>query len=122
MRVYDTGLSKGKRIQDFGSSGARISTLVSAKAWHIAMLQLEPNGVLGAHKVATDQLLIVVQGSARVVGDDEQAVDIIPGSAAFWNRNEAHKTRAGAKGLLAIIVEGDKLAQALAMSIRRVTG
>ncbi len=122
MQVYDTGLNKGKRIQDFGSTGVRISTLITLRAWHIALLQIEPDGVLGAHKVATDQLMIVVQGGARVSGDDSDAIDIVPGTAAFWNRGERHETRAGSKGCLAIVVEGDKLANGLAMSIRRVTG
>jgi quercetin dioxygenase-like cupin family protein len=122
MQVYDTGLNKGKRIQDFGSTGVTISTLISSRAWHVALLQLEPNGLLGAHKVATDQLMILVQGSARVSGDTGDPVDIVPGSAPFWNRGERHEIRAGSKGGLAVIVEGDKLAQALMMTIRKVTG
>ena len=122
MRVYDTGLNKGRRIQDFGSTGARISTLISTKTWHVALLQLEPAGLLGAHKVATDQLMVIVQGSVRVSGEDGNAIDIVPGAAAFWNRNEVHETRAGSKGCIAIIVEGDKVGQGLAMAIRKVTG
>jgi quercetin dioxygenase-like cupin family protein len=122
MRVYDTGLRKGKQIQEFGSTGVTISTLVSSRTWHIALLQLEPNGLLGAHKVATDQLMILVQGSARVSGDTGDPVDIIPGTAAFWNRGERHETRAGSQGCLAVVVEGDKLSQGLMMAIRKVTG
>jgi quercetin dioxygenase-like cupin family protein len=122
MQVYDTGLNKGKQIQDFGSTGVRISTLISSRTWHVALLKLEPHGLLGAHKVATDQLVIFVQGSARISGDDGNAVDIVPGAAAFWNRGERHETRAGSQGCLAVVVEGDKLAQSLMMSIRRVTG
>ena len=121
-RVYDTGLTKGRQIQDFSSRGARVTTLVSAKTLHIALLQLAPEGLLGAHKVATDQLLIAVQGNARVSGDDNKPVDIVPGSAAFWNKEERHEIRAGADGMLAVIVEGDQLARSLAMSIRKVTG
>jgi len=122
MQVYDTGLNKGKHIQDFGSTGVTISTLISSRTWHVALLQIEPNGLLGAHKVATDQLMILVQGNARVSGDTGDPVDIVPGSAPFWNRGERHEVRAGSKGCLAVIVEGDKLAQSLMMTIRKVTG
>ena len=122
MRVYDTGLKKGKHIQDFGSTGVTVSTLISNRAWHVALLQLEPNGLLGAHMIATDQLMILVQGSARVSGDSGDPVDIVPGSAPFWNRGERHEIRAGSQGCLAVIVEGDKLSESLAMAIRRVTG
>jgi quercetin dioxygenase-like cupin family protein len=122
MQVYDTGLNKGKKIQEFGSTGVTMSTLINSRAWHVALMKLEPNGLMGAHKVATDQLVVFVQGSARVSGEDGNAVDIVPGAAAFWNRGERHETRAGSQGCLAVVIEGDKLAQSLMMTIRRVTG
>lgn len=122
MRIYDTGPSTGKRFHESGSAGARIATLVSEKNWHVALLELEPNGVLGAHKTDIDQLLVIVQGSARVSSKGERGLDVIPGSAVFWSRGEEHETRAGARGLVAIIVEGDRLERNLMMPRKRISG
>ena len=121
MRIYDAGLSSGKQVQDFGSKDAKFSTVMSSRMWHVATLQLEPNGVLGAHKVATDQLLIVMGGRARVTGDNVKGVDVVPGVAIFWNRNEVHEVRAGSDGLVAVVIEGDKLHRELMMPVRKVT-
>ncbi len=122
MQIYDSGASRGKRIEEFGSHGVSMSTLMNARAWHVAMVELEPSGVLGAHKLITDQLLIVIQGSGRVSGGGGRLVDVAPGSAVFWNRGEVHETHAGAEGLVGIVIEGDRLERTLTMPIRKVTG
>ena len=122
MRLYDTGPKTGKRIQEPGSTGARIATLVSERNWHVAMLELEPNGKLGEHKTETDQLLVIVQGAARVSSEGERPLDVTPGTAVFWNRGEQRAVQAGARGLIALIVEGSKLERNLMMPHKRVSG
>ncbi len=121
MRVYDSGLSKGKRIDSFGSRDVTISTVMSSKKWHVATLQLGPNGTLGEHKLATDQLLIIMAGSAKVTGDKNARVDVTPGVAVFWNKDEIHGVQAGSGGLSAVLIEGDKLHRELLMPLRKVT-
>jgi quercetin dioxygenase-like cupin family protein len=122
MRIYDTGPNTGKRLQEPGTHGARVATLVNERDWHVALLELEPNGALGAHRTETDQLLVVVQGSARVSSEGDRPVDAAPGSAIFWNRGEQRAIRAGAEGLVGVIVEGDRLERNLMMPRKRVTG
>lgn len=122
MQIYDSGTGRGKHIQEFGSKGVTMATLMNARAWHVAAVQLEPNGVLGAHKLVTDQLLIVVEGSGRVSSGGGHPVDIAPGSAVFWNKDEVHETHAGEEGLVGILIEGDRLGRALTMSIKKITG
>ncbi len=122
MRIYDASIKRGKRIQGFGSAGATVATLISHKNWYVATLELEPNGVLGDHRTSQDQLVIIVQGAARVSSEKEKPVDVAPGTAVFWTRGEAHEMRAGSKGLTAIVIEGDRLEQSLMMSRKRVTG
>lgn len=122
MRIYDTGPKTGRRVQEPGTTGARIATLVSERDWHVALLELEPNGTLGAHKTETDQLLIIVQGAARVSSEEDRPLDATPGSAVFWNRGEQRAIKAGAAGLVAIIVEGDRLERNLMMPRKRVSG
>ena len=122
MRIYDTGPTTGKRVQEPGTTGARIATLVSERDWHVALLELEPNGALGAHRTETDQLLIVVQGAARVSSESDRPLDAAPGSAVFWNRGERRQVQAGANGLVGIIVEGDRLERNLMMPRKRVSG
>lgn len=122
MRLYDTGPKTGKLIQESGTTGARIASLVSDRQWHVAILELEANGKLGAHKTETDQLLIIVQGVARVSSEGEQPLDVSPGTAVFWNRGEQRAVLAGAKGMIGLIVEGDRLERSLMMPRKRVSG
>ncbi|MGC9522646.1 MAG: hypothetical protein ACP5HG_12280 [Anaerolineae bacterium] len=121
MRIYDSGRSKGKQVSDFGSRDVTISTVMSSRAWHVATLRLAPNGVLGAHKLATDQLLIIMAGSAKVTGDKNMRVDVTPGIAVFWNKDEVHEVQAGSEGLSAVLIEGDKLHREILMPVRKVT-
>jgi quercetin dioxygenase-like cupin family protein len=122
MRIYDTGPNTGKRVKEPGSIGARMATLVSERDWHVAILELEPNGALGMHRTVSDQLLVVVQGAARVSSEGDRPLDAAPGSAVFWNRGEQRAIQAGADGLVGIIVEGDRLERNLMMPRKRVSG
>ena len=122
MQIYDSGTKRGKQVQEFGSTGVKMAALMNARAWHIVAVQLDPGGVLGAHKATEDQVLIVVEGSGRVSSGGGKPVDVAPGSTVFWNQGEVHETRAGDQGLTAILVEGEKLERTLSMPVKKITG
>lgn len=120
MRIYDFTPAKGRRADGFGSSGATLSRITTGpRSWQTIALFLEPNGVLGAHKSISDQLLVVVHGSGRVSTGESKPVYVEPGSAVFWRGGEQHETRAGEEGLTAVIIEGEGLAKVITMPLRR---
>ncbi len=120
MRLYSFDFSKGRRIEAYDSSGVVISGLVSdPRTGLIAAISLEPEGVLGAHKAAEDQLFVVLQGYGKVSGEDVHGVEVTPGSAIFWRKGEMHGVRAGAEGLTAIVVEGERVSRSITMTPRR---
>jgi quercetin dioxygenase-like cupin family protein len=120
MRIYTFEAAKGRKITAFNSQGAVISRLTSGpRSWQIVALYLEPDGVLGAHRATSDQLLVVTQGTARVSTGKSKPMYAGPGSAVFWRSGEEHETRAGPEGLLGIIIEGDGLADIITMQLQR---
>jgi hypothetical protein len=50
-----------------------------------------------------------------VTGAAPEPVAVAAGCAVFWGQGEMHETRAGAMGLLAIVVEGEDLASKVVM-------
>jgi quercetin dioxygenase-like cupin family protein len=85
-------------------------------------MYLEPTGVISRHEAAMDQLLLVVDGSATVSGAEMQAVEVVPGCAVFWERGEMHETRAGAGGLVAVVLEGRGYDPGRSMPMQRPGG
>ena len=118
MRIYRYGCEVGRTIERFGSRGDTFSpTLRGLELAYAGCMYLEPQGIIGQHEASMDQLLLVVQGSGVVSGADAQVVDVEPGCAVFWERGEVHETRAGADGLVAVVVEGERLDPGASMSL-----
>ena len=84
--------------------------------WHVAAIHLAPGGVLGAHPAASDQLLLVASGNGSFVGEERVWHEAVPGRAAYWSPGEEHETRAGDEGLLAIVIEGEGLGEAIVLA------
>lgn len=78
-------------------------------------MHIEPEGILGAHAAAVDQLFLVVRGSGTVSSNSSAAIQVGPGTAIFWTKGENHETRARSEGLVAIVIEGEGLSSANAM-------
>jgi quercetin dioxygenase-like cupin family protein len=107
MRIYRFGPDAGRPVKQYNSRGVVFSPIVQeAEQAHVGCMYLEPNGIIGRHEATMDQLLLVVDGSATVSGAETQAVEVVPGCAVFWERGEMHETRAGAGGLVAVVLEG----------------
>lgn len=107
MRIYRFGRDAGRPVERHGSRGVVFSPIVHrAEEAYAGCMYLEPGGVIGRHEAAMDQLLLVVGGSAFVSGAGTEAVEVVSGCAVFWERGEVHETRAGAGGLVAVVLEG----------------
>jgi quercetin dioxygenase-like cupin family protein len=121
MRVFSFTQIQGRDTKAFGSTGATIAAVTKGpRSWQVIALYLEPNGVLGNHKEVSDQLMLVTQGSAEVSSERRGAIAVTSGDAVLWRSGETHEVRAGSDGLAAIIWEGDKLSQYIAMPLRRI--
>jgi GrpB-like predicted nucleotidyltransferase (UPF0157 family) len=68
-------------------------------------MHLPPDGLIGRHPTAVQQLFAVVTGEAEVSGTDGAFRTIGPGYAALWEIGEEHETRSTG-GCTAICIEG----------------
>ena len=118
MHIYSFAPATGRSIERFGSRGVIISSILrGADDLHVACMHLEAAGIIGSHEAPSDQLLLVVQGSGVVTGEESQAVPVDPGCAVFWHQGEVHETLAQADGLMAIVIEGEGLNPAEVMQL-----
>jgi quercetin dioxygenase-like cupin family protein len=106
VRVLDLRAVAHRPIEAHGSRGFEIGAFAVAADTSMVMVRLRAGGVIGRHPAAGRQLLVVVEGDARVRGGDGPVVDLGPGEAAVWEPGEPHETRT-TDGLVAMVVEGD---------------
>lgn len=106
MRVLTLGSVPRRTVDAHGSTGFTVGGLGLTADAHLVVVALRPGGVIGAHPAAGRQVLVVVEGDARVTGGDGTSADLGPGQAAVWEPGERHETRSGG-GLTALVVEGD---------------
>ena len=112
MEIYRFITAHGQKIDRYGSVGALVAPVIqSGLPLSVVFIQLEAHGRLGAHPAAADQLFIIVSGEGYVSVQGQGESFISSGSMVFWHKGEIHQTRAGAHGLLAIVIEGEGLGQ-----------
>lgn len=111
MRLFDFNAVYGKPVTRFGSQGAKMVRALETEdgPLFLGVLYLAPNGRLGEHPAESDQLMLVFQGRATVLGGEGESASATVGQAVFWQAGERHETCAGREGLAAILVEGEKL-------------
>ena len=98
-----------RAITEHDSSGATIAGVVHASGEvRVALLRLDPGGVLGLHPAVGPQLFLVVAGEGRVRGAEEELLPIAAGTAALWEDGEPHETTTNT-GLTAVIVEAETI-------------
>jgi GrpB-like predicted nucleotidyltransferase (UPF0157 family) len=93
-------------ITDFGSR-FRIGPLTGGDSRvRVAIMHLPPEGLIGRHPAASQQLMAVVAGSGWVSGPDADIRQPVrAGYAALWAAGESHES--GTKdGLTAVCIEG----------------
>lgn len=111
MHIFSFAPNQGRSLDEFNSSGVKFVPILReiANISIVGCMYLDPHGVIGMHPTVEDQLLLVVQGSAEVVGKEEEVIRVEQGSAVFWEAGELHETRADSEGLMAIVIEGEKI-------------
>lgn len=115
MLILHFDKQQGRLVEAHGSQGATIVHLLRNVRSFVVTLYLEPDGVLGMHPAAANQLLLVVAGSGEARAGD-QVTNLSVGTGVLWQQGEAHETRAGKDGLTAVVIEGDDLEAALAIN------
>ncbi|SED21239.1 Cupin domain-containing protein [Nocardioides exalbidus] len=106
MRVIDLADLPHRPIEAHGSRGFSVGAFGLGADTHLVAVSLAPGGVIGRHPAVGRQLLVVLAGDAEVSGSDGTPQLLAPGQAAVWEPGEHHETRS-ARGLSAMIVEGD---------------
>lgn len=106
MRILELDSVPHRPIDAHGSRGFEIGAFGVGADTSLVMVRLRPGGVIGRHPAAGRQLLVVLEGDARVSGGHGDPVDLRPGQAAVWEPHELHETRT-TSGLVAMVVEGD---------------
>ncbi|MDA8346726.1 MAG: cupin domain-containing protein [Thermaerobacter sp.] len=113
MRVLDFAKETAQPVTHYGSSGFALARLFSGTlALHAHLCYLAPGGRIGRHEAASEQLLLVVDGSAMVRGQAGAQELLRAGEAVFFARGEEHETQSEG-GMRAVILEGDGIASAL---------
>jgi quercetin dioxygenase-like cupin family protein len=93
------------RVEErFGSIGFTIGLLARGAVVHV--LQLKAGGSVGLHPSSGEQLLVLVEGDATVVGGDGTTLELQRGDGALWHAGESHRTST-VGGLIAVVVEGE---------------
>lgn len=112
MRCFNFDKGNGKSIDAYNSHGATIVHLLKHTEAFVVTIYLEPHGVLGMHPATEDQLFLVVAGGGQAIAGRERC-ELAVGTAVLWKSGEEHETRAGDRGLTAIVLEGESLGERL---------
>lgn len=92
-------------VTEFGSR-VRVGPLTGDARVRVQVMHLPPDGIIGRHAAAAQQLFAVITGSGRVSGHDGKAEPIGPGYAAVWEAGERHEA-SSEDGLTAVCIEGE---------------
>jgi quercetin dioxygenase-like cupin family protein len=106
MRIVSLTAVPRREVDTYGSKGFTVGGLGLTADAHLVVIRLRAGGVVGRHRAAGTQVLLVVDGDAVVTGRDGEPREIGPGQAAVWDSGEEHETRSTG-GLTAFVVEGD---------------
>jgi quercetin dioxygenase-like cupin family protein len=106
MKIFRFDPEVGSTIDKFGSEKAIISRVVHLEDEAVIQcVYLRPNGKIGYHQAATQQLFLLVEGNGWVRGKSDQKFTIKVGQAAFWEKDEWHESGTET-GMTAVIIEG----------------
>ena len=95
-------------ITEFGSREATVAGVARCNgSTHVVSIQLEPGGIVGAHKAVGPQLFLVVAGEGWVRANGER-VPVRAGDAVHWDHGEWHET-GSQNGLSAVVVEAERI-------------
>ena len=105
MRVL---AAPARALTSFGSVGASLvrAALVEQPqdGFAVDVVRREPGGTIGRHPTRLWQLLLAVEGSGWVSGDDGAGRPLAVGQAALWAPGEEHASGTD-DGLTAVVVQ-----------------
>lgn len=106
MKVFSFSKDTGQKITHFESNFvlSRLTRL-NGRA-QVTCMYLEENGVIGYHKGATQQLLLILAGEGLVRSNKGEFREIKEGQAVLWDTNEWHETKT-INGLTALAIESE---------------
>ena len=109
MKIYRFDPEVGNEIEQFGSVKAVISKVVYLDDEAVInCVYVRPNGKIGNHQAATQQLFLLVEGHAWVSSESGEKLTIQEGHAVFWEKGEWHES-GSETGMTAVIIEGTKI-------------
>lgn len=100
--------SRARRIEQFRSSGAASVSLAHGSGeTHVHVIHLAEGGVIGPHPAGFDQLLMVVEGSGWVAGEDGVRLDVPASHAAFILKGTIH-SKGSERGMVAVMLQATR--------------
>ena len=106
MKIFRFDPEVGKEIEQFGSVKAIISKVVHLDDEAVVnCVYIRPNGKLGYHQAASQQLFLLVEGQGWIRGETEEKLAVHEGQAIYWEQGEWHET-GSENGMTAVIIEG----------------
>jgi mannose-6-phosphate isomerase-like protein (cupin superfamily) len=116
--LFSYEATQGRVVDRYGSIGAAYIPLIrNADILSVVSIWIEPQGILGLHPAAADQLFLVAAGEGFVSSVNQDELPVKSGMAVLWHKGEMHQTRAGNLGLLAVVIEGEGLAGSMDISL-----
>ncbi|MCM3783428.1 cupin domain-containing protein [Neobacillus mesonae] len=107
MKIYDFSSMAGNKISAYGSQNFSLTGILHEESnVRMACIRLGPEGIIGHHPAATDQLFLLIDGEGIVTGGEGVEYPLQPGFAVLWEKGEQHETRSDT-GLTAFVVEGN---------------
>lgn len=107
MHLFRFDPEVGNSITHFNSQNIRMSHLFSgANGIHIIVAYIQPDGVIGYHQAASNQLFCVIKGSGWVRDEHSERITISEGQAAYWKVGEWHES-GSPTGMTVLILESE---------------
>jgi quercetin dioxygenase-like cupin family protein len=95
-------------LTEYGSEGARVSSLARSPSAGVVRIEVDPGGRLAMHSAERPQLFVVTEGEGTVQDRDGEPQAVSAGHAIWWDRGEVHETRSES-GLAALVIQAHSL-------------
>lgn len=105
MKLLRFDAEVGRSMPHFDSTNIVMTHLFSGNA-HVICAYIAPEGVIGYHQAAANQLFCVVKGSGWVRNETSERLPISEGQAAYWQASEWHES-GSETGMTVMIIESE---------------
>ncbi len=105
MKLFRFDAEVGRSMTHFDSTNIDMTHLFSGNA-HVICAYIAPEGGIGYHQAAANQLFCVVKGSGWVRSESADRRPITEGQAAYWEASEWHQS-GSETGMTVVIIESE---------------